>query len=679
MESTPKRQRVESCVVLSSDSEPDVGREALCPLKHYDANPQISVPKMASSEVAGCLAGRFWASGLRVFIVPLGSASASRRFIWTQNIASAGGLVASRSGEEPTHLAVAPEVLHDRFSTWFEKQAFAKPLAEYRTVSVAWLSACIGQATRMDESKFPWSGQQCSLQKACSSDQISPKLSVASHCSTMIAPEPPLTHVQRKIGTSAGKRPYQEESNVFIEVAEHDLPPPKAFGGLMTNGRSRLIKNREKFACQRPSVTERAASSASGDGGRNKGMIAAFSRLQAHYEALGDGWRERSYRQTVNVLLRLPFEIKCLEDLTRWQFRRLGRKTRDKIAEFLKTGSISRAECLDRDDTTQTLTELQDIWGVGLTTARRWLALGCRNVHDVRSRQAELNLSHDQQVGLKHLEEFRQRMPREEAEQIVATVRAAAVSIYGKKLCLEACGSYRRGRHTCGDVDVLFNARDELTERHLGSPREVLARLVAELRKNSFLTQDLKGGHNRTDKSSSRASRLAADSDGDEEQESASCATYFGVCKLPGDSTLHRRIDLKVYPVAEFPFALLSFTGSGPFNRSMRLYARKAGFSLSDHNIRPANHARGVGRGERIWAGRPLDSAAFRCERDIFEFLGLSYREPWEREIDAGWLTETSNGVVSQLACKTSQIATLVESASEDEPSAAEDDCAHEL
>merc|ERR1712224_485819 len=168
------------------------------------------------------------------------------------------------------------------------------------------------------------------------------------------------------------------------------------------------------------------------------------------------------------------------------------------------------------------------------------------------------------------------------------------------------------------------------TERSLGNPHDILVRLVAELHKKSLLTQDLKGGHTRNSKFSCRTSSLAVDSDG-EEHESASCATYFGVCKLSGDSKLHRRIDLKVYPVAEFPFALLSFTGSGPFNRSMRLYARKAGFSLSDRNIRPARHARGIGRGERIWTGRPLDATAFRCERDIFEFLGLCYRNPWDR------------------------------------------------
>ena len=46
-----------------------------------------------------------------------------------------------------------------------------------------------------------------------------------------------------------------------------------------------------------------------------------------------------------------------------------------------------------------------------------------------------------------------------------------------------------------------------------------------------------------------------------------------------------RRLDLKVYPVEEFAYALLYFTGSDHFNRSMRHYAKCRGYSLSDHGI----------------------------------------------------------------------------------------------
>ena len=185
---------------------------------------------------------------------------------------------------------------------------------------------------------------------------------------------------------------------------------------------------------------------------------------------------------------------------------------------------------------------------------------------------------------------------------------------------------------SCGDVDLLLCAKHAKDELGMGSPHEVLSSLVADLREQGFITHDLKGGNH------NRSAGNAHETQG--EERSSSAASYFGVCQLQAGG-LHRRIDIKVYPVLEFPFALLSFTGSGPFNRSMRLYARRAGFSLSDHSICRATHARGNGRGERIWTGPPIAATQFATESDIFEFLGLAYRDPSKREVDASWLAET--------------------------------------
>ena len=62
---------------------------------------------------------------------------------------------------------------------------------------------------------------------------------------------------------------------------------------------------------------------------------------------------------------------------------------------------------------------------------------------------------------------------------------------------------------------------------------------------------------------------------------------YMGVCKLEGSDKKNRRIDIKVYPKDQYGFAILYFTGSDYFNRSMRLIAEKKGFTLSDHGLAP--------------------------------------------------------------------------------------------
>ena len=51
----------------------------------------------------------------------------------------------------------------------------------------------------------------------------------------------------------------------------------------------------------------------------------------------------------------------------------------------------------------------------------------------------------------------------------------------------------------------------------------------------------------------------------------------------------------QVYPWPQYPFALLYFTGSAYFNRSMRLYAKRAhSMCLSDHGLHPARYVRVV-------------------------------------------------------------------------------------
>merc|ERR1712008_381634 len=104
---------------------------------------------------------------------------------------------------------------------------------------------------------------------------------------------------------------------------------------------------------------------------------------------------------------------------------------------------------------------------------------------------------------------------------------------------------------TCGDVDILITVEKTMSgswSSHVDLETAVLSGLIKELQ--GFLTHHLKGGS---------AERR--------DERSHSSATYFGICQLPPEKP-HRRIDIKVYPESERPFALLSFTGSGPFNRS---------------------------------------------------------------------------------------------------------------
>ena len=101
---------------------------------------------------------------------------------------------------------------------------------------------------------------------------------------------------------------------------------------------------------------------------------------------------------------------------------------------------------------------------------------------------------------------------------------------------------------------------------------------------------------------------------------------YLGVCKLPGENTKHRRLDIIVVPYNEWACSLLYFTGSDYFNRSMTLLAKKNEMSLSEHSLNTGVVRRGS---EKIFEGTPLP--VFN-EKDVFDYLGLQYREPHERD-----------------------------------------------
>ena len=101
---------------------------------------------------------------------------------------------------------------------------------------------------------------------------------------------------------------------------------------------------------------------------------------------------------------------------------------------------------------------------------------------------------------------------------------------------------------------------------------------------------------------------------------------YMGVCRVSSDHS-HRRIDIISCPKEEAAPALLYFTGSPHFNRSMRLLAIKMNMSLSQHALREGT-VRGV-NGEILEEGIALSTPT---EESIFEKLGIPYRKPEERD-----------------------------------------------
>ncbi|MGH0145815.1 UNVERIFIED_CONTAM: hypothetical protein FKN15_010663 [Acipenser sinensis] len=175
-------------------------------------------------------------------------------------------------------------------------------------------------------------------------------------------------------------------------------------------------------------------------------------------------------------------------------------------------------------------------------------------------------------------------------------VREMALSL-NPGLVAMACGSYRRGKATCGDVDVLITHPDG--KSHKG----IFSKVVHGLHQSGFLTDDLVN-----------------------HEDNGNQKKYLGVCRLPGPGRRHRRLDIIVVPYSEFACALMYFTGSAHFNRSMRALAKTKTMSLSEHSLNRDVLRKGS---LKVTPGLPLPTPA---EKDVFTHLGLPYREPQERD-----------------------------------------------
>ncbi|XP_044881607.1 DNA polymerase lambda isoform X6 [Mauremys mutica] len=308
------------------------------------------------------------------------------------------------------------------------------------------------------------------------------------------------------------------------------------------------------------------------------------------YTVQGDKWRALGYSKAINALKSYHKAVTSYQEACK--IPGIGKGMAEKILEILESGHLRKLDHIS--ESVAVLEAFSNIWGAGAKTAQLWYQQGFRTLDDIRTKAP---LTSQQAVGLKHYEDFLARMPREEAAEIEQTVREAARSLNPGLVCV-ACGSYRRGKATCGDVDVLVTHPDGQ------SHRGVFGKLLDSLRRSGFLTDDLVS-----------------------QEDSSSQKKYLGVCRLPGPGRRHRRLDIIVVPHAEFACALLYFTGSAHFNRSMRALAKSRGMSLSEHALHTAV-VRAPG-GRKVGPGLVLPTPT---ERDVFTLLGLPYREPTERD-----------------------------------------------
>lgn len=258
-------------------------------------------------------------------------------------------------------------------------------------------------------------------------------------------------------------------------------------------------------------------------------------------QARKEQFRAIGYQKAIAKIKALRHELTTLDDVRQLSSGRgVGDKIEAKVIEIVTTGRLRQAEAVLENTENAAVKELCQVWGVGPAKAINLTSHGITSVRDLRTAvKSDPNiLDRNQRIGLKHYEDLLLRIPRKHVAELENYVKMMAKSI-DQGLDITVAGSYLRGKENCGDVDILVRGSTGQLER--GFPK-----LLDVMRKKGVLTDDL----------------VVTD------------RKYFGVFQFPGRP--HARVDLFAVPEHEYPFALLTYTGSAIFNRQVTSGVLKA-------------------------------------------------------------------------------------------------------
>ena len=87
-------------------------------------------------------------------------------------------------------------------------------------------------------------------------------------------------------------------------------------------------------------------------------------------------------------------------------------RLRDKVIELLETGRLAKLDAKKKNPRLCALVHIARIWGVGPVTAAKVYGMGYTSIEDLRKPKAAAVLTVQQQIGVKHYEDFLAKIPR---------------------------------------------------------------------------------------------------------------------------------------------------------------------------------------------------------------------------------------------------------------------------
>ena len=305
----------------------------------------------------------------------------------------------------------------------------------------------------------------------------------------------------------------------------------------------------------------------------NEEFIELLEKLNNIMLKRGEPFRARAYQKAQESIMTYPDNIFSPNQLK--ELPGIGATIMDKLSEFVQTGTLKVLE----NEKMNPINIFTDIYGVGPKKAEELVAAGIKTIAQLRENQQLLN--DIQKLGLTYYEDILEKIPRSEIEEYRSVFETTFSQSSNDKM--EIVGSYRRGLKSSGDIDLIITS----------SNPKIFTIFIDELIKKQIILHVLSRGPTK-------------------------CLV---ITKLLNNNKA-RRVDFLYTTPQEFPFAILYFTGSKIFNTVMRQYALNKGYTFNEHGI---YHVENKQKGEKV-------AKMFNTEKDIFDFLGLQYKTPLERQ-----------------------------------------------
>ena len=302
----------------------------------------------------------------------------------------------------------------------------------------------------------------------------------------------------------------------------------------------------------------------------NEKFIEVLEKLSIIMLKQGETFRSRAYQKAQEFIMSYPNNIKDLNELKGKP--NIGPAILEKLEEIISTGTL---KIIEREKNNP-INILSDVYGIGPKKAQELVEEGITTIEQLKLNQNLLN--ENQKIGLKYYYDIIKRIPRSEIEYYNTLFK----NIILKNASYEIVGSYRRRATDSGDIDVI------ITSESASSFTNFIDTLIRE----KVIIEVLSRGPSK-------------------------CLVIARIMPM----ATARRVDFLYTTKEEYPFSILYFTGSKIFNTVMRNQALTMGLTMNEHGLYKMENKKKVEKVEHN----------FETEKDIFKYLNMEYKEPWER------------------------------------------------